>query len=327
MKWTFEKQMRTCAPKGQPATAQGAAGAALGPGVAVGSFSPNGARCAFSAFQAAVTVAALLVAVTPCLADENDADDPQQRAERLEIMKGQAAAYTLTFDKSSAKLALHDEPVLRFSNPVSGVPDGIVAMWKDGQRPAVFAQVFQTKTGLWVHEVQSLAAGSLTMTQQNTTFWQPQEPCEEFRRLTDAPAAAGSAGRRLVQMKALAGEFSAADDFKISSTDKEPTRHELRMLPTPIYRYADPDAGIEDGAVFAFVHGTDPEVFLVLESRAAESKSGKTGTPGWHYTLAPMTCWAVTVQRQGKEVWSLPERLNKSKPNHLYHVWLHKPAK
>ena len=55
-------------------------------------------------------------------------------------------------------LTLHDEPILRFSNPVSGVPDGIVVMWKDGQRPAVFAQVFQTKEGLWVHECQSLAS-------------------------------------------------------------------------------------------------------------------------------------------------------------------------
>lgn len=284
---------------------------------------PNMIRCFAFAVAAIVTFAALVVAI----ADENDADDPQARAARLEVMKGQAAAYTLAFDKSSTKLALHDEPVLRFSNPVSGVPDGIVAMWKDGQRPAVFAQVFQTKTGLWVHEVQSLAAGSLTMTLEGKTFWQPQEPYEEFRRLTDAPPAAGNAGRRLVQMKAIAAEFAASDDFKISPTDKEPTRHELRMLTTPIYRYSDAEAGIEDGAVFAFVHGTDPEVFLVLESRTAQSKSGKASAAGWHYTLAPMTCWAVTVQHQGKEVWSLPERLGKSKPNHLYHVWLHTPAK
>lgn len=278
-------------------------------------------------FSAAVMAISLFAWLAVVVADENDSDDPQTRAERLEVMKGQAAAYTLTFDKSSTKLALHDEPVLRFSNPVSGVPDGIVAMWKDGQRPAVFAQVFQTKTGLWVHEVQSLAAGSLTMTQGGKTFWQPQEPYEEFRRLTDAAPVAANAGRRLVQMKAIAAEFAASDDFKISATDKEPTRHELRMLTTPIYRYADPEAGIEDGAVFAFVHGTDPEVFLVLESRTAESKSGKARASGWYYTLAPMTCWAVTVQRQGKEVWSLPERLGKSKPNHLYHAWLYTPAK
>ncbi len=257
------------------------------------------------------------------LADENDADDLTARAERLATMKAQAAAYTLAFDKSSTKLALHEEPVLRFSNPVSGVPDGIVAMWKHGQRPAVFAQVFQTKDGLWVHEAQSLAAGSFTMQSGGTTFWQPRKPYEAFRRLADAPAAAIGAARRLVQMKEIAAQFAAADDFKISPSDAETTRHELRLLNTPIYRYADSAAGVEDGSVFAFVHGTDPEVFLVLESRAA----GPNTEGGWHYTLAPMTCWAVTVNHNGKEVWNLPERFSKSKPTDPYHVWLHKPTR
>ena len=165
-----------CGPQGQPATALGN----------------------FTLALRATTLVAALVLSWPSYADEND--DPQVRAERLATMKAQAAAYTLTLDKGAGKLALHDEPVLRFSNPVSGVPDGIVAMWKDGQRPAVFAQVFQTKTGLWVHEVQSLADAGLTMVQGGKTFWQPQEPYEAFRRLTDAPRAAGSAGRRLVQM-------------------------------------------------------------------------------------------------------------------------------
>jgi hypothetical protein len=242
------------------------------------------------------------------------------RAERLELMKGQAAGYTLTLQGSKSKLVLHDEPVLRFSNPVSGVPDGIVAMWKDNKRPAVFAQVFQTKTGLWVHEVQSLAAAGLTMEQNKSTFWQPRQGYEAFRRLDDAPAAAASAGRRLIQMKEIAGQFSAADDFKISPNDAEPTRHSLRMLTTPIYRYNDAEAGLDDGAVFAFVHGTDPEVFLVLESRG-----DKEGPAGWHFTLAPMTCWAVTVKHNDKQVWSLPERLNKSTKSDLYHVWLHRP--
>jgi len=285
-------------------------------------------RWAGLAGKAATALAVLALCVLPVTAGANEeqAEDAGERAERLATMKSQASAYTLTFSGSNSKLALHDEPVLRFSNPVSGVPDGIVAMWKDGKRPAVFAQVFQTKTGLWVHEVQSLATDSFTMSQGSKTFWQPAEPYEEFRRLTDAPPAAATAGRRLVQLKAIASQFSAADDFKISTADKEPTRHELRMLATPIYRYDDLAAGIEDAAVFAFVHGTDPEVFLVLESRQGGA-GAKPSAAGWHYTLAPMTCWAVTVEHQGKQVWSLPERLNKSKPNHLYHVWLHTPAK
>jgi hypothetical protein len=256
-------------------------------------------------------------------AQDAASETDQERADRLSLMKQQAAAYTLTYAGGETKLQLHDDPVLRFSNPVSGVPDGIVAMWKDGKRPAVFAQVFQTKDGLWVHECQSLAAAGLSMTKGGTVFWQPKEGAEAFRRLEDATAPASTPGRRLVQMKDIASEFTAADDFKINTSDPEPTRHTLRLLTTPIYRYEDAEGGIQDGAVFAFVHGTDPEVFLVLESRLP-AKGDVKDQIGWHYTLAPMTCWAVTVEHREKQVWSLPERLNKSKPGDLYHVWLHR---
>ncbi len=255
-------------------------------------------------------------------AQEDAKEDAQVRADRLKNMKQQAAAYQLVLAGGKAELTLHIEPVLRFSNPVSGVPDGIVAMWKDGLRPAVFAQVFQTKDGLWVHECQSIAAAGLTMKKGDTLFWEPKEAAEGFRPLDDADPPAASQARRFAQMKSLAGEFAAADDFKINTSDVEPTRHTLRLLTTPIYRYADESEGILDGAVFAFVHGTDPEVFLVLESR-----TDKDGKATWHYNLAPMTCWAVTVSRDGKEIWSLPERLNKSKPTDGYHVWLHRPLR
>lgn len=271
------------------------------------------------------TLAALVVlplAVSRVAAEDPQPGDAEEREERLALMKQQAAEYELKIDGVNRKLTLHDEPVLRFSNPVGGVPDGIVVMWKDGERPAVFAQVFQIKDGRWLHECQSLSATPFQMQSGDKVFWQPKEAAESFRSLDGAPAPAPTAGRRLVQMKAIAAEFTAADDFKINSTDQETTRHELRLLPTPIYRYEDKKAGIADGAAFAFVHGTDPEVFLVLESRT--SKNGKSD---WQYTLAPMTCWAVSVKHHDREVWSVPERLNKSTPTSLYHIWFHRPSK
>lgn len=267
--------------------------------------------------------AALLVALLArfVVAQDPPAKDDAERKDRLEFMKRQAIEYTVTLNADTpVKLALHDEPLLRFSNPVGGVPDGIVVMWKDGARPAIFAQVFQIKDGTWLHECQSMAAAGLTMQSGEVAQWQPKSGSDGFRPLSGGPAAAESAGRRLVQMKVLAARFAASDEFKINSTDKESTRHELRLLPTPVYRYEDKVAGIRDGAVFAFVHGTDPEVFLTLEYRDAGSKSG------WHYALAPMTCWAVQAELDGKETWSVPERLGKSTPSDPYHVWKHVPS-
>jgi hypothetical protein len=254
--------------------------------------------------------------------DESTAREPVDPKERLESMKRQAAEYEVTLDSlPPAKLALHSEPLLRFTNPVGGVVDGIIVMWKEGNRPAVFAQIFQLKDGLWIHECQSLASAGLTMRLGKATPWNPREAAMKFTPLPEAPRAAEGAVQRLVQMKAQAGRFSAVDDFKINPADKETSRYHLRLLSKPVYRYQDPERRINDGAVFAFVHGTDPEVFLILEHR------GDGDRAGWYYALTPMTCWAVQAQLDGREVWSVPEQYGKSTSRGPYHVWIHRPDK
>ena len=73
-------------------------------------------------------------------------------------------------------------------------------------------------------------------------------------------------------MRAVADEFIADDDFGGGGK-----YHRLRMLTTPIARYGKAGGTVEDGALFAFVEGTDPEVFLLIEARAGEKG------PAWHY--------------------------------------------
>jgi hypothetical protein len=274
-----------------------------------------------SIFKISVLLAAAAFVTIARAQDEAKPEETSaKRAEMLKEMTSQAAAYKLTLDnKSETKLELHGEPLLRFSNPLSGVPDGVALMWKDGKRPAVVAQVFQTKEGLWIHEVQSLADTGLTMQRDGETFWQPRDGAEPFQKLDKAPPLADSPTKRLAQMRALAEEFSAVVDSKISASDKETTRHLLRLLPRPVYRYQDEENDIAEGAMFAFVQGTDPELFLVLEYRDQPAASA-----GWYYTLTPMTCWAVTASREKKEIWSVPDRMGKSTKASLYHVWIYK---
>jgi hypothetical protein len=265
---------------------------------------------------------AFLLAGLASRGDEATSKDNAAQKERLELMKRQAAEYEVTLDSTPpAKLVLHGEPLLRFSNPVGGVTDGIAVMWKEGERPAIFAQVFQVKDGLWIHECQSLASAGLSMRLGKATPWKPEQAALEFRKLPDPPRAAEGAVQRLVQMKEQAARFSADDDFRMNVNDRETSRYRLRLLPKPVYRYQDADRGIQDGAVFAFVHGTDPELFLILEIRKDGDKTS------WFYSLAPMTCWAVKAQLGGTEVWSVPERLGKTTARDTYHVWIHRPEK
>ena len=80
-------------------------------------------------------------------------------------------------------------------------------------------------------------------------------------------------------------------------------REELRLLPKPIYRYeldaakaAHPE--LVDGAVFAFVQGTDPEAVLLIE--AIRRGDGI----GWQYAFGRATSYFVEVRVGSSVVWN-----------------------
>ena len=76
-------------------------------------------------------------------------------------------------------------------------------------------------------------------------------------------------------------------------------RHELRLMPQPLYRYdADDEGGTFDGALFAFAQGTDPEILLPSLAFSETSKA-VTAVP---VSTANM-CWRpsnVTGTRTGR---------------------------
>ena len=157
------------------------------------------------------------------------------------------------------------------------------------------------------------------MREGDRVLWNPRKAGGEFRPLEGAPSPGETSVKRMVQMRALAAEFSAYDDFKIHITDQESTRHELRLMNNPLYRYQDKERQIIDGAVFAFALGTDPELFVVLEAREHDD-----GSRSWEYSLAAMTCWAVEVKHDDRSIWSIGERLQNHSPRDAYHVWVFK---
>ena len=52
----------------------------------------------------------------------------------------------------------------------------------------------------------------------------------------------------------------------------------------PLYRYSNDDSAIEDGAVFAFATGTDPELILQIEAVA-----GADDALRWRYAVTRRT--------------------------------------
>ncbi|MGH7134256.1 MAG: hypothetical protein ACREHD_00865 [Pirellulales bacterium] len=113
--------------------------------------------------------------------------------------------------------------------------------------------------------------------------------------MPDAPATAETAPRRLRQMLGMANDFTAVlMDYR--NNDKG-ERQALRLLTSAVYRYSSPDRDVKDGAIFAFVLGTDAEVLLLLEARGAK------GANRWQYALARLNSDELAAFCSGKEVW------------------------
>ena len=77
---------------------------------------------------------------------------------------------------------------------------------------------------------------------------------------------------------------------------------EARLLTQPLLRYANPQARSRDGAVFAFVEATDPEVFLVLEVRPDDAHPRGR----WQFSLAKMTSQPIEVHLDDRLIWAVP---------------------
>ena len=66
-------------------------------------------------------------------------------------------------------------------------------------------------------------------------------------------------------------------------------------------RYRDPEAGLLDGMLFAFVGATNPNVLLILEAWSEDA-----GNRAWRYAFARLSNVEETALLDGKQVWNVP---------------------
>jgi len=213
----------------------------------------------------------------------------------LKLTKAEAEKYTFTLqDESRSSARLLAEPVLRWSNPAVGEIHGNVFLWTIDKRPAAIGSLFKwfTPHTHMSHEFHSLAEQPLVGRYDGRDVWTTSARGLAFSLLPSAPQPAASAAQRLLAMKRLAKDFSA------TKHQRDGEKQELRLLTQPIHRYAAPEHKVLDGALFVFVQGTDPEVFLLLEAR------GDQGKAAWHFAATRMNSVGFVLRYQDKEIWS-----------------------
>ncbi len=197
------------------------------------------------------------------------------------------------------EVTLQAEPLLRWVNRVIREDDGMLFLWTEGKkgRPVAAAQFFLQETQ-WHHEFQSLSAdGFLARLEGGDArgwTWEPSRAGLTFVRADRIGSPADSASARLRQMKTIAERFTGAVDTEGNFKNPE----QLRLLPTPIYRYSAAAQGILDGAVFAYVQGTNPEVLILVEAHRRAPAA-----PAWRFGFARMSCFFLRVHEGSELVW------------------------
>jgi hypothetical protein len=216
----------------------------------------------------------------------------------LAFAKTEAAAYSIRLEGSDRPLRLQPEPVLKWSNPVMGTVYGDVFIWIADGRPEAVASIYRFYSGVphRDNEFHSLALSKLSAERDGRTVWTPSRPGLVLKPIHGAAAPADSAPARLRQMRSLAEEFTGRQ------TTRAGVDHDMRLLAQPIYRYENTKGDLIDGGLFAFVQGTDPEVFLLIEARRPRG-----GAPEWRFGATRMHGIYLRLNRGGREVWSAPE--------------------
>lgn len=233
----------------------------------------------------------------PAGATGKPSDDARSRedesAQRLARMVKTAAEYEIVGGNELETAAeILREPLLRWSNPLRESDDGALFLWTLDGRPAVAACVYNVGDTVIEHELQSLDSRPLRTTRRNMAVWTPARGGVEFKPVPGTPEApAATPVRRLTQMRNIMREFTAG-------FGRDQWRHELRLMPQPLYRYGTGEDELVDGALFAFAEGTDPEILILLEARGTAKDSRE-----WRYAVARMNMSDLDLKHAGEVVW------------------------
>ena len=229
-------------------------------------------------------------------------DSAQLRtAESVEIATSEVGKYEIFLGGDrKTPLKLYPTPILRFTNPVVGDFYSNVFVWTRKGRPEVVASItnWYAPTRRFGGEFQSLSSGLLTAVGLGKTVWEPENPGVNLKLVVGANRPSKRPATRLRQMLALTREFKVAAK---TTADRSDVPKQLRLLPRAIFRYKSTDPQVLDGAIFAFVRGTDPELLLLIEARRTDA-----GVV-WHFAPARMNSIEFRLLHKSREVWNVPQ--------------------
>jgi hypothetical protein len=261
-----------------------------------------------------LTFVALTRAQEP--APDKTGDQPNREAQLAGMRRIAEGVTAAVIDDETREAEMIVEPMFRYNDPARDFSDGSIWGYGKKGRPAALLSLSlhpnQGSLG-WLYEINSLSSRPVQATIPGMPNWSSRAAGLEFKPLPDAPAAAAKEAGRNRQFREISARFVGFESFR-KPTDAKAERYELRLVPRPIYRYSDPDAGLVDGAIFLMTYGTNPEIVLVIEVVREDEK------PVWKYALTRISYAEVHVELDNREVWTQPhlQGTNSSQPYWLF---------
>ncbi len=217
-------------------------------------------------------------------------------------MRERAEGFEVVVAGQREPALLRADPLFRYSDQPRGFVDATLWGWGKTGRPVVLAKVEMAVTAggqpFWQFCVASLADGPLDVKLMNGRRMAVKKPGVVLRPLENAPEPGEKPAERLRQMKAMISRFTGT----IHVDGKDSLKQEMRLLPSPMHRYADEGAGLRDGVIFALTtNGTNPDMLIVIELRGE-----KGAEPAWLYGIVKMTYAEVHIRLDKSEVWKSP---------------------
>lgn len=241
----------------------------------------TGSCCRSLELASALAIAAIIALCSAAAAQ----DEPKSRQAYL-LEEADRIKLTLTQPgEEPVELQRQNQAALKFTNPLNeGQAAGLTLLWLDGDMPVVASSLYIRKNQELFREFASLIDAPLIATREGAVIWLPAASCFARRTLPEAPLPADNPRLRLTQMKRAAERFSVKD---------------MRLLPTPLHRYQSKKYGVVDGAIFALVRATDPDVLVLIEAVEQDD-----GAKSWRYAIGRMHSMGLQVKLDGQEICS-----------------------
>jgi hypothetical protein len=173
-----------------------------------------------------VFVALAIIAVIDAKADDPAVDEEKQARAKEILEHMQGIGFERITSSGRQAVALIDQPLLKYTDPVRANDQGTVWAWGREGRPLAVVEVFKPGSeSKWVHAATLTSTDLIVATVSPQLIWSPQTTSIEFQTIKSAPRPADKVAQRLGQLKDLARRFEACEYW-----DSDNSRYELRLL-------------------------------------------------------------------------------------------------